>query len=67
MNGLKKIELESQRVQNARFIAEFDDNDNGWAQEDSSDGDSESDDGNDNSDDNEKIPIVGRRFHCILL
>ena len=53
MNGLKKIELESQWVRNARVIAALDNNDNRWGPDDSSDSDSDSDDGDESGDDNE--------------
>ena len=46
MNGLKKIELKSQWVLNARVIEALDNNDNGWGSDDSSDADIDSDDGN---------------------
>ena len=53
-NGLKKIELESQWVRNARVIAALDNNDNRWGPDDSSDSDSDSDDGDKNDIDNEE-------------
>ena len=52
--GLRKIELESQWVRNARIIVALDDNDNGWGSDDSSDADIDSDDGNETGDDNEE-------------
>ena len=52
--GLRKIELESQWVWNARVIYALDNNDNGWGSDDSADADIDSDDGNKTGDDNEE-------------
>ena len=54
--GLRKIELESQWVRNARVIYALDNNVNGWDffGEDSSDADIDSDDANETGDDNEE-------------
>ena len=52
--GLRKIELESQWVRNARVIHALDNNNDGWRSADSSDADIDSDDGNETDDDNEE-------------
>ena len=52
--GLRKIELESQWVRNARVIYALDNNVNGWGSADSSDADIDSGDGNETGDDNEE-------------
>ena len=54
MYGLRKIELESQWVQNSRVIHALDNNNDGWGSADSSDADIDSDDGNETGDDNEE-------------
>ena len=58
LDGLKKIELESQWVRNASVIEELDDNENGWDSDGMASSESESeksDDGEEEDDDNERM------------